>query len=149
MPLTMPPASVSRPCRSSPTGFGRYCMRSLARHPELRADFGEPRRMTDACTSPSFEARESAHLRMTTVRVRGKSPPPDRAFDLAVRLVGRQKNVVVVIEPERREIDRDEVHVGTRHADFRNLRDAGKRRLAHPVQALLHAGAIGHAEHFQ
>jgi hypothetical protein len=28
------------------------------------------------------------------------SPPPHRAFDLAVRLVGRQEHVVVVIEAE-------------------------------------------------
>src|SRR5258705_9366188 len=30
------------------------------------------------------------------------SPPPHRAFDLAVRLVGRQEDVVVVVEPKRR-----------------------------------------------
>jgi hypothetical protein len=35
------------------------------------------------------------------------SPPAHGAFDLTVRLVGRQKNVVVVIEPERRKVHQD------------------------------------------
>ena len=37
----------------------------------------------------------------------------DRAFDLAVRLVGGQEHLVVVVESERREVDRDIVLVGT------------------------------------
>src|SRR4051795_230038 len=45
------------------------------------------------------------------------SPPPHGALDLAVRLVGRQEHVVVVVEPEGREIDRDEMHVRASHAD--------------------------------
>ena len=35
-------------------------------------------------------------------RVGSESPPAHRAFDLTVGLIGRQENVVVVIQPERR-----------------------------------------------
>src|ERR1700709_224433 len=37
------------------------------RHPEVLVVFGEPRRTRDGCMRPSFEARRSAHLRMTAV----------------------------------------------------------------------------------
>jgi len=37
----------------------------LRRHPEVRAAFGEPRRMAACTWLSSFEARKSAHLRMT------------------------------------------------------------------------------------
>jgi hypothetical protein len=39
---------------------------NLRHHPEVRAGFGEPRRMA-ARTLLSFEARKSAHLRMTAL----------------------------------------------------------------------------------
>ena len=51
------------------------CINKFCRHPratasplslEVRAPFGEPRRM-DRSPRPSFEARKSAHLRMTTL----------------------------------------------------------------------------------
>jgi hypothetical protein len=52
---------------------------NLRRHPrvtasplslEVRAGFGEPRRMAARTSLSSFEARKSAHLRMTAVAVR-------------------------------------------------------------------------------
>jgi hypothetical protein len=49
------------------------------RHPEVRAAFGEPRKMRgkgELC-GPSFEARKSAHLRMTV------SPSSEQLLDIA------------------------------------------------------------------
>src|SRR5438270_11572022 len=48
---------------------------------------------------------QSLFLRCESCRVKPgndeqRSPPPYRAFDLAVRLVGWQEDIVVVIEPE-------------------------------------------------
>ena len=54
--------------------------------------------MTDLRACSSFETHRFAMLlRMTMVRVIDESPSSHRAFDLAVRLIGRQKDVVVVI----------------------------------------------------
>ena len=41
------------------------------------------------------------------------------------------------------------MHVRAGHADLGNLRHRRQRRLAHPVEAVLHALAVGHRKHFQ
>jgi hypothetical protein len=48
-----------------PVGRNQWAQQRLRRHPEVRAAFGEPRRMLLSHGGPSFEARKSAHLRMT------------------------------------------------------------------------------------
>src|SRR3954468_23050307 len=98
MRYSTPPGSGSRRCRSSRTGSGRHCMRNSASRDVSIAT-------SSAATQWGWAAKRSGDRagRMNELS------PPDGALDLPMRLVGRQEHVVVVVEPEGRQIHQDVV----------------------------------------
>ena len=63
-----------------------------------------------------------------------------RSFDEAVRLVGRHEDLVAVLEPEAREIDRQVMLVGHDEMNRRDVFDLD-HRLPHRMERVLHGGA--------
>ena len=100
----------------------RQCARRCHRHP-FHGCAVQAGPVVSAAAGEVWVVAAPRHLRAGLTHLdRRHSTPAHGAFNLAVRLIGRQKNVVVVVQPKRRKVHRDKVHVRASHADLGNLR---------------------------